>query len=479
MKIKNLLIAGAFLLTLSAWGQTPGQKQRLHDHLYYFASDEMRGRKAGSEDSRKAADYIRNQFEQMGLESYYEEWYQDFYVEDTEYRNVVAFIEGSDPKLKNEYVVIGAHFDHLGINKKGEVYNGADDNASGSSALIEIARQLSSSRKDLKRSVIICGFDGEELGLYGSRQLAKRLAAEGIKIKLMISVDMVGWYKANKYLELEGVGTIADGLDFVYRGSSELGINLRTTDFEASVFTATDTEYFAKNGVPTLAITTGTKSPYHKTSDDADLIDFDGLDKITDYVALLVSEAAGDPEFAASGEVAPKHRSARVRGNGLSVALTGMSGNSYIDFKDAAFVGRESDAFSVGATVRYDMGYFGARMSALFEKNKALYPDSNDYLSSKVQYQQTAITLPAEFLLQLPGFGFLGIGPYYSHVLASKNADFSANGKQWGLSFSWGIELGHFDFGYTARRGWGNLFTGADAPATSLVTSGLVISYRF
>ena len=83
---------------------------------------------------------------------------------------MVGVIEGSDPELKNEYIVLGAHYDHLGV-RNGKVYNGADDNASGSAALIEVARELFSKRDSLRRSVIIAAFDAEELGLWGVQSL--------------------------------------------------------------------------------------------------------------------------------------------------------------------------------------------------------------------------------------------------------------------------------------------------------------------
>ena len=104
-----------------------------------------------------------------------------FNANGTDYKNVVAVIEGSDPVLKDQYIVLGAHYDHLGV-KKGQIYNGADDNASGSAAIIEIARALEPQRGSLKRSVVIAAFDAEELGLYGSNHLAARLDTLGFNI---------------------------------------------------------------------------------------------------------------------------------------------------------------------------------------------------------------------------------------------------------------------------------------------------------
>ena len=165
----SLLLAA---LCVPMFSQT--RKERLTEHVYYFASDSLRGRAAGSEDAAKAAAYIVNEYESMGLKPFYDDWYMPFTRGGKQYRNVVAVLEGNDPALKNQYIVVGAHYDHLGV-KGGKIYNGADDNASGSAAVIEIARALCANRDKLKRTVVIAAFDAEELGLYGSNALAQRM----------------------------------------------------------------------------------------------------------------------------------------------------------------------------------------------------------------------------------------------------------------------------------------------------------------
>ena len=193
MNRKPILLLLALLVASTAlMAQT--QQQRLEKHLYYLASDSLQGRKAGSDDGRKAAAYIENEYRQMGLQPFggtYRHYFLhsyssirgrsvpvsadsvDYYAaqDKTVYCNLVGIIEGSDPVLKNEYIVVGGHYDHLGV-KDGEVYNGADDNASGTASVTEVARQLLARRGDLKRSVIICAFDAEELGLFGSQALS-------------------------------------------------------------------------------------------------------------------------------------------------------------------------------------------------------------------------------------------------------------------------------------------------------------------
>ena len=151
MSIKNLsicLLAAFMASTATTYSQT--RQEKLTNHVYYFAADSLKGRAAGSEDAAKAAAYIVREFESIGLKPLYEDWYMPFSQKGGNYKNVVAVIEGCDPALKDQYIVLGAHYDHLGI-KKGEIYNGADDNASGTAAVIEIARALYPQRESLRR----------------------------------------------------------------------------------------------------------------------------------------------------------------------------------------------------------------------------------------------------------------------------------------------------------------------------------------
>lgn len=137
----NILSISILLLFICgiANAQSP-QEKRLKQHVYLLASDSLRGRNAGSEDAAKAADYIIKQFEEIGVKPYFEEgWFQTFEKYGNTYKNIVGVLPGNDPVLKNEYLVIGAHYDHLGYYEstnadgtpKTVVYNGADDNASG------------------------------------------------------------------------------------------------------------------------------------------------------------------------------------------------------------------------------------------------------------------------------------------------------------------------------------------------------------
>jgi len=472
----------AFCIVLAAvctqmFSQT--RQERLTEHVYYFASDSLRGRAAGSEDAAKAAAYIVNEYKSMGLKPFYDDWYMPFTEDGKEYRNVVAVLEGNDPVLKDQYIVIGAHYDHLGV-KNGKIYNGADDNASGSAAVIEIARALCENRDKLKRTVVIAAFDAEEIGLYGSTALAKRmLEQDGLDVCLMMSVDMVGWYKATNSLTLEGVSTIRNGRRIV---QSEK-LNLVLKDFEKSVLTATDTQGFAKKQVPTLAVTTGLKSPYHKPEDDAELIDYEGLDKVADYLVDLSLEAASDESFAASGRVAPKHR------EGFPIMEIGMSlaiGSSQFTFPDAAFNGKSGFSYGGGLSAQLNFGHhshFGIKAEGLFEQFKAFYPDEADIFSSSLEYNGSELRVPVQIICQTgdrSDSGFLGFGGYFGHRFkTSLPVSQTVSTDDFGLAFEVGFNIGGIGMSAMWMSSLTPFFEDSAAPSVQPFTGLFKISKFF
>ena len=427
------------VLCVPSFSQT--RQERLAEHVYFFASDSLNGRAAGSKDAAKAAAYIVHEFESMGLKPFYEDWYMPFTTNNRDFMNVVAVLEGNDPELKDQYIVIGAHYDHLGV-KNGKVYNGADDNASGTAAVIEMARILCSNRDKLKRTVVFAAFDAEELGLYGSTALASRmLEQDSLDVRLMMSVDMVGWYKASNSLTLAGVSTIKNGRKVLQTEK----LNLKLRNFEWSPVTATDTEGFAREQVPTLAVSTGLVSPYHKPEDDADLIDYEGLDKVTDYLADLTFEVATDENFASSGKVARKHR------DGVPILEAGLyvgAGNTYFRFPQASFNGKGGFTYGGGMTAQLNFGHhshFGLKADVLYEQAKALYPDEKDFYASALQYKGSELRVPVQFLVQggERGAVYLGVGGFYAHRFkTSLPVSQTIRQKDYGLAAEFGIKVG-------------------------------------
>ena len=514
MRISSFIFS-AVLLALnltSVQAQTDTTRlARLRDHVYYLAADSLQGRKAGSPDAAKAAEYIVREYESAGVKPLFREgWYDTFTLPGSAgvtFKNVVGLIEGSDPALKSEVIVLGAHYDHLGV-KNDKIYNGADDNASGSAAVIEIARALAGAQT--RRSIIIAAFDAEEIGLHGSTHLAQRLDTLGFTVKLMMSVDMVGWLKAGKALQLTGVATIKDGRKILATQAEKTTIKIDARNFERSVFTATDTEGFAKKGIPTLAVTTGLKSPYHKPEDDAELIDYEGLDQVTEYLSGLTEEMADRDYFNASGRLAPKHKA--VSNYGMNFALVAGYSRGHLAFPGAAFDGKERLAWNAGIEAQLSLGYFGVVTQVLYDRFNALYPDMEDLYGAAHRFRMDEICVPLSLVIQTPrnatASAYIGGGAYYSRMFSwgwdghkysswtvypggaviegevppdpvIPTHGFKPVQNQWGLDYTAGVRVANLQFGFLYLWQQGRLFKGTGAPDTRRNSAMFQLKYIF
>ena len=489
-----ILLTGALLLLAVLPARSQIRQERLHDHVYYLAADSLRGRKAGSPDATKAAQYIIRNYEETGLKPFFPEgWYDRFTVgsyPNADFKNVVGWFEGTDPALKNEFIVLGAHYDHLGI-KKGTIYNGADDNASGSAAVIEIARALAG--KPLRRSVLIAAFDGEELGLFGSNHLAKRLDSLGLDIKLMMSVDMVGWLKAGKALQLAGVATIKDGREILRAQAGTLRLNLQ--NYELSPFTATDTEGFARLGVPTLAVSTGLKSPYHKPEDDAELIDYEGLDQVTGYLSDLTEDVATRDRFTSSDRLAPKHRS--YSDVGLDIGVFAGYSNGRVLFPDAAFDGKDKLGWNAGLEAHLSLGYFGIVTQVMYDRYNAVLPDLCESYDVSIRLKEHELCVPVSLVFQTPRSlgrrtgGYVGGGAYYARRLSwsmtpsvtyadgSSLLGMTPVLNQWGWNYTAGVQMGNFQIGVLGLSQIGRLLPQDGAPSARRFSTMVQLKYIF
>ncbi len=468
---KGIFVALLLSLSVAPLGAQQGKnlEERLKDHLYYLTSEELRGREAGTEDAAKASEYIAEQFAAMGLEPYLGENYFQYFTipaaKNKSFRNVIGIIEGSDPALSNRYIVVGAHYDHLGV-QLGQTYPGADDNASGTSALIEVARSLLANRSTLGRSIIIVAFDAEEMGLFGSTYLAEVMPAD--RIDLMISMDMIGWLRATERLTIEGAGTIKDGVKWLaevpYRGDMKLNLNL----YEKSLFTATDTRGFAQAGVPTFAVTTGTVSPYHKPGDTADKIDFEGLQDITLFMTSLVTEASKDAAFGRSGKVAAIHSALPI----AQLGITGAFGRSSMRWPDSALRGKDGHFLSAGATMQFNIGnWFTIRTGARYEWTSPKWPSDDKPFAAATRLNIEQITTPLTLGARLPltdsrTYLYIGAGWYYTQRLKAKigkeEITIGDNGirqDEGGPIVEWGINMGKLQVSLVNRYGIDDLFT--------------------
>ncbi|WP_031428025.1 M28 family peptidase [Flavimarina sp. Hel_I_48] len=174
--------------------KSPIQETSVKEHLEYLASDELMGRKTGSDGLEKAADYIANYFNEYAIKPYFDSMHDDFEANGIPTYNIVGVVEGSDPNLKDEYVLLGAHYDHIGIIEEvmgDSIANGANDDASGTVAVMELAKYFAEVKTN-RRSIIFALFSGEEMGLLGSKHLAQRLKQNQVNLYTMLEIEMIG-----------------------------------------------------------------------------------------------------------------------------------------------------------------------------------------------------------------------------------------------------------------------------------------------
>ena len=484
---KIATIALLTIMCISVANAQQTRQQRLRQHLYILACDSLQGRLAGSEGGVKARQYILNQYKEIGLQPYSGDGLypfkptqsiQSLMMGKSDLCNIIMVIPGNDPQLKHEYIVLGAHYDHLGV-KGGKVYNGADDNASGSTALIEIARELYAHRNELKRSVIIAAFDGEEEGLFGSKEMVKMLNGDINKVKVMLSIDMVGWLNANDALVIEGTSTLSGGKAAMEKLAEEQGMPLKLKSFERSVMTATDTEPFAKRGQrPTLAITTGLKSPYHKPEDDADLIDYEGLDRVCSYISeLTLRWATNQVPLEPSGKVAPKHC------DHLSPFEIGPAiglGSAGFRYPGSAFLGKTGITGHIGVDTRFNFKNISLQTEALFNIARMPKPNLNgtvsDIFDNYTKETHSSLFVPVSLLWNISTAGtyYIGAGANFRYMLNHTDI-YKSN--LWGVHWTFGIRMGQLNFSAMVLHQLTPYYIDNTKPKTSSIQSWFTISY--
>jgi aminopeptidase YwaD len=209
--------------------------------------------------------------------------------------NVVAVLRGSDPHLKNESVVIGAHYDHIGFghygtrnsSTEGQVHPGADDNASGTAVLMELARRLSASDIKPSRTIVFAAFSAEELGLFGSRHYVNHPAVPLSSIKAMINLDMVGRLRDGR-VTVFGTRSAQEFSDIVNSAATELGLEIRESD---GIGRSDHMPFYSKK-IPALHFFTGVHADYHGPGDTWDKLNLEGMAKISELVLATVRSIA-------------------------------------------------------------------------------------------------------------------------------------------------------------------------------------------
>ncbi len=286
--------------------------EKVQQDIRFLSDDKLKGRNTGTQEELIAAKYIANQFEQLGLQPKGKD--QTFFypftfkktatIHDTTNGipssgvNVIAYL---DNKAKAT-VVIGAHFDHLGVGEdghslapeaKGQVHNGADDNASGTAGVIALARYFS--KNDLKEEfnfLFIC-FSGEEHGLIGSKKFCEQPTIPFSDMNYMINMDMIGRLNdSTQKLIIYGVGTAKEWVPLLDQMQSDFSIKQDS----AGIGPSDQTSFYLKN-VPVLHFFTGQHSDYHKPGDDYSKLNFKGEIKILQFIVQLIERTETLPKL--------------------------------------------------------------------------------------------------------------------------------------------------------------------------------------
>jgi acetylornithine deacetylase/succinyl-diaminopimelate desuccinylase-like protein len=312
MKSLIVFILTCFVATTLFGQDKENAIQHLQVDVVYLSSDLLQGRESGTKGEELAARYIASRFAALGLKPLGADgsWFQpfDFQInanphattggEQRKGKNVVGWIDNGAPAT----VIIGAHYDHLGKGIPGSslhagepaIHNGADDNASGVASLLYLAEYLKAS-KAKSNNYVFLAFSGEELGLYGSKNFVNRPTLDLKKVNYMLNMDMVGRLNEEKVLAVNGAGTSPLWKDALERVSKQAGIKVKTSD--SGVGPSDHTSFYLQE-LPVLHFFTGQHTDYHKPSDDSELVNYEGLYEVSQFISHLIETLDDDGKLA-------------------------------------------------------------------------------------------------------------------------------------------------------------------------------------
>ncbi len=255
----------------------------LKQHVTFLADDKLEGRESGRRGGQEAGDQIAGIFKELGLAPAGQDgkYGQPFAPN---FRNILARLEGSDPALKNQYIVVGAHYDHVGYGAKGSsrgtiglIHNGADDNASGTAAVLELAEAFTLLAEPPKRSIIFAAWDAEEKGLLGAKHWTAHPTVPLESVRFVFNLDMVGRLRDDKlmiYASRSGYGLRR----LMSHQNDRLALTL---DFSWNIKPNADHFAFFEKNIPVLMLHTGVHDDYHTERDDIELINSLGMRRVT------------------------------------------------------------------------------------------------------------------------------------------------------------------------------------------------------
>lgn len=274
----------------------------LKRHAVLLADDTFEGRETGSRGGHAAAVYVAKELQRHGLAGGASEstYFQDF---NGNSRNVLALLPGSDPQLKDQVIVVSAHYDHVGYGNQqnsfgpiGRIHNGADDNASGTSGLLEVIEACQKLSEPPKRTILFAFWDAEEQGLFGSKHWLEHPTVPLSRVAVMVNMDMIGRLRGER-LEVLGCRTAPGLREFVSRQNERIDLRL---DFSWELKADSDHYSFFAKGIPCMLFHTGLHDDYHRPSDDAEKLDIPGMERVSRLLFRTIcalGDAAELPRF--------------------------------------------------------------------------------------------------------------------------------------------------------------------------------------
>jgi hypothetical protein len=307
--MSRLAFVGACVGLMALAGRLAAQNlvepPRLLDDIKFLTEDWLQGRGTGSPGADSAATYLARRFSEVGLQPAAGGWFQSFTIgRDAPLlrtgkgglvgKNVIGILPGRDPVLRNQTVILGAHYDHLGLggfgsldpDSAGRVHNGADDNASGIAGLIQVAARLAASPP--ARTVVFIAFSGEELGLLGSAHYVKEPIYPLDGTLAMINLDMVGRLRAGRLI-VYGAKTAKEFPALLDSLNWYAGLDIKA---QGDGYGPSDQSSFYAAKRPVLHLFTDLHEDYHRTTDDWPKINLDGLKRVADFALGLVTALA-------------------------------------------------------------------------------------------------------------------------------------------------------------------------------------------
>lgn len=311
-----LLLSGSFATSLMAEELAPFERgfqsiqaKDAKQHVTTLASDTFEGRHSGTRGGKAASVYIAQQLRKCNLQSCVSTvtYFQEF---GNECRNILGLIPGSDPVLKNEFILIGAHYDHVGYGNNqtsngpvGFIHNGADDNASGVSTVLEIAEAWHVSGERPRRSIIFALWDSEEHGLLGSKHWVATPTCPLTSLRCVVNMDMVGRLRPDTPIEVTGIRTMTGLRRRLCEHNQRTNLQFK---FAWVVEDNSDHWPFYERRFPFIMPFTGFHDDYHRPSDDVDKVNYEGIQNIGRWMYGITRDIANDPEL-------PRFRSAALQ----------------------------------------------------------------------------------------------------------------------------------------------------------------------